>query len=393
VELNRAYRRRPREAARAELSPQVLSDLIGGIYDCALRPAGWVGMLSAINRELSFSSSALGVHPLRSGVPAVGAHAGMDAEWLSIGDKYVRDVEELWGGVTRIQQYPLDEPVVASHLPTYSQRHSNRYYQEILEPRGVVDATLVAVAREPRLLGYLAFNRHRSIGTVGEREAGAIRLLAPHFRRAVTISNLFDLKTVEVATFTSALDALAFGVVLVDEALRIVHANRAAEAAFAEGDPVNLVRGTLRLSGASSQAALARAVTLAAKDEVTLGHRGIGIPAARRSGEPAVVHVLPLKGPLRAGLVQRAVAALFIAEPGDNPALPINALTLFYDLTPAEAGVFKLICAGRKLTDIALALGISRGTAKTHLLHIFQKTGCTRQLDLVLLATSLSLPL
>jgi DNA-binding CsgD family transcriptional regulator len=240
----------------------------------------------------------------------------------------------------------------------------------------------------------MAFDRHSSAGKIGEPEMGAMRLLAPHFRRAVTISNLFDLKAVEVATFTSALEAFAFGILLVDETLGVVHANPAAEAMIAKGEPIGSTRGRLALAEAASQSALESAVAQAARDEAALGQRGIGIPASRIAGKPAVIHVMPLRRrAMLGGMVQRAVAALFIVPPGNTLVLPMNALALLYDLTPAEARIFELVCAGKTQTEIASELGIGRSTIKTHLLHVFEKTGCKRQLDLLKLATSLSLPL
>jgi DNA-binding CsgD family transcriptional regulator len=371
----------------------MLSDLIGAIYDCALNPANWESALARVSRELSFFSSVLGIYPLRAGPHIVNVGYGLDANWRSVIERYTPDMEELWGGAQRLQNHPLDEPILASQCASPAQRRSNRYNREVLIPRGVIDAVGVAVAREPALLGYMAFDRHHSAGPIGETELRTMRLLAPHFRRAVTISNLFDLKSVEVASFTAVLDGLAPGIVLVDERLAILHANPAAEAMLAAGDPIRSVRGALALTGTASQAALEAAVAQAARDEAALGQRGIGIPAARRSGEPAVVHLMPLRRrEMRGGLVQRAVAALFIV-PGSIPSLPMNALALLYDLTPAEVRVFELVCAGRTPAEIAAEHGLARSTVKTHLLHVFEKTGCKRQLDLVKLAMSLSLPL
>jgi DNA-binding CsgD family transcriptional regulator len=104
--------------------------------------------------------------------------------------------------------------------------------------------------------------------------------------------------------------------------------------------------------------------------------------------------VLPLRrGEIRPGLVQRAAAALFIAPTASAPRLPTDALVLLYDLTPAEARIFELICDGRTQADIAALLGIAPSTVKTHLLRVFEKIGCRRQVDLVKLAASFSLPL
>jgi DNA-binding CsgD family transcriptional regulator len=120
---------------------------------------------------------------------------------------------------------------------------------------------------------------------------------------------------------------------------------------------------------------------------------GIGIPTRLSDGEPCVIHVLPLKrGELRRGLAPRATAAVFVTPANALPTMPRDALALLYDLTPAEARVFELICAGDTQTEIGQTLGIARSTVKTHLLRVFEKTGCGRQVDLETLAASLSLP-
>ena len=45
------------------------------------------------------------------------------------------------------------------------------------------------------------------------------------------------------------------------------------------------------------------------------------------------------------------------------------------------------------VADVAAVLGISEATVKTHLQHIFAKTGASRQSDLVKMAASYASPL
>jgi DNA-binding CsgD family transcriptional regulator len=209
----------------------------------------------------------------------------------------------------------------------------------------------------------------------------------------VTISNLFDLQAVKSVALGSALDGLACGVLLVDEHLGLVHANRAAEAMLSEGDTLQAAKGLITLSAELSQVALQRAVRQSADDESALGQYGIGIPAAGE-GESAVIHVFPLaRRRPRPGVTPQAVAALFVVPAKGLVGAPIDALTLLYDLTPAEARIFELVCAGKSIDSIADLLGIAKSTVKTHLGHVFEKTACKRQADLLSLAAGLSMPI
>jgi two-component system nitrate/nitrite response regulator NarL len=51
-------------------------------------------------------------------------------------------------------------------------------------------------------------------------------------------------------------------------------------------------------------------------------------------------------------------------------------------LTPREREVVQHVCAGMKNKEIALALSITSGTVKVHLMHIFEKTGVKDRFEL-----------
>ena len=372
-----------------------ISEIIGAIYDCVLDPGKWEGVLASLNREVNCVNAVLGVVPLRRGAQTANVTVGYDREWLdaAVTDIYRAESVKLWGGPERADQFPLDEPIVRSQLPAFRMRHDNRYFRDLLEPRGISDAALITLARDAQLLGYVCFSRHVSAGEIGAAEVNTLRLLGPHLRRAVTISNLFDMKAIEAATFASVFDSFSFGVVLVDPQLGIVHANAIASSMLATHDPIELQRGVLATRERAANAALQRAVRLASDDAVAMGARGIGIPARRVMGDPCVIHVLPLKhGEVRRGLSQRATAALFIAPAAVPTQMPSDALALLYDLTPAEKRICELIAGGHRQNEIATTLGIARSTVKFHVLSIFEKTGCRRQVDLLKLANSLRSP-
>jgi DNA-binding CsgD family transcriptional regulator len=90
-------------------------------------------------------------------------------------------------------------------------------------------------------------------------------------------------------------------------------------------------------------------------------------------------------------LQRTAVAAVFIGAPPDAQE-GADALAAAFGLTAAETKVLAGLCAGRTLIETAGALDITRPTAKTHLEHIFLKTGLTRQAELMRLWTGLISP-
>ena len=376
----------------AHPSAESISALIGIIYDCVLDPTKWSSVLDAIGREFAFAGSMLGVLRVSTGAIAIQANAGFAPEWVARVAEFGDEISAIWGGPKRLLEYPIAEPLVQSET-LGAAGFATRYYREWGQPQGLIDQVAILLIRDPVSLGNVAFGRHESAGPIGKYEVEGLRLLAPHIRRAITISDLFEMRSIEAASFGMVLDSLKFGVVLVDENLGIVHSNAAATDMLIAGDPIRSEKGALTLFMPAAQAALERAVRQGAHDDAILGAHGVGIPARRVEGEPCVVHVLPLRrGEVRRGFSKRVAAALFIAPAMSPPRMPTDGLALLYDLTPAEARVFEMIAAGATQAVIAATLGIAPSTVKTHILHLFAKTGSKRQLDLVKLAASLSVP-
>jgi DNA-binding NarL/FixJ family response regulator len=76
---------------------------------------------------------------------------------------------------------------------------------------------------------------------------------------------------------------------------------------------------------------------------------------------------------------QRLVAAVLDPQPG----APTRADGLPDDLSPREAEVLRLIAAGLSNHEIAAALFVSTATVKTHINHIFSKTGARDRAQVV----------
>lgn len=367
--------------------PQGLSDLIGAIYDCALQPSNWRLVLDTIIERFVFASAVLDIVRPDSATSSVQVVAGIDTEYFTLFGHYIADSIEMWGGRAVLETWPLEEPAVANQIIPIERKRKNRYFIDVLAPRGFTDGVVLPLARDKNLFCYLGLNRHVSFGDVTPDVVDGLRLLAPHLRRAVTISNLLDLHAVERATFASVLDAMTSGVVLVGEDLDILHANPAAGAMLSKGTVVADRQGRLQARGPHAQMAMTAAVKIAAQDETKLTRRGIGVPAQGLGGEASVLHVMPLTGGnIRPGLFQRAVAAVFVS-PVDRPLqAPIDAMALLYDLTPAESKVLASLSQGHSLAETAAALGVANSTVKTHVLRIFDKTGRNSQAQLVALA-------
>jgi DNA-binding CsgD family transcriptional regulator len=116
------------------------------------------------------------------------------------------------------------------------------------------------------------------------------------------------------------------------------------------------------------------------------------VPLKARTGERYVAHVLPLTSGARrkAGISYCAAATVFVHKAALDLPSPPEAIVQEYKLTPSELRVLFAIVEVGGVPEVADALGISETTARTHLKHLFEKTGASRQVDLVKLLAGYS---
>ncbi|MBN9221113.1 MAG: helix-turn-helix transcriptional regulator [Mesorhizobium sp.] len=372
---------------------ELLSLLIGLIYDCAIDPSNWERTLAEIRRSLGFCNGMFTVWTAPNGLPILNVTSGIADDYARRIPEHGADIVAQWGGAERIASFAVGEPKVLSREREQGIWADTPYYRDWIEPQGIIDLMAIPITRDRDTTCSVGFARHHSQGAIGEREVALARLLVPHIQRAVAISRILDVKTLAAANLVAALDAVAAGVVLVDRERGILCANKAARAMFTGGGPVIDQRGTLALGSAAGTTALRQAMSQAHGLGETPDRRGTDIPAIRPDGSPAVVHVLPLsQGALRPNLAPGASAAIFIAPATGLTQPSGETVAALFDLTPAETRVYLAISDGKTLAETAKALGISHATAKTHLLRLFAKTGTHRQAELVRLAGSFATP-
>ena len=369
------------------------SRLVGGIYDAVVDQTLWSDAIDAIRREFRFHIAVMAVVKLPGGEFVVHAANNIPDQFLRTFAQYGEDIIEMWGGTQAVARLPLEEPMVMTEVrPIHLWQHI-RYYTEWIKPQGLVDQVAMVLANDRATNANLGLGCHASRGPVEPETLADLRLLAPHLRRAVNISRLLDMTTNAAATFEAALAAMASGAVLVNADMKIVYANPIAQRMLQAGDPIRTAAGRLELTQVLVPGQLETAVAAAAQPEVKFGRRGIGIPTRKRDGTPLVLHVLPLeqRSP-RTGAPWKSVAAVFLADTGGQAAVPIDALSLLFELTPMEARVLELTATGHSSREAAEALGVAPSTIKTHMLNLYEKTGRHRREDLVRLASEVSLP-
>jgi DNA-binding CsgD family transcriptional regulator/PAS domain-containing protein len=375
-------------AERAEA--ERIFEFIGAIYDCAIDPARWDATLDDLRRYLECANVVLAAADLTTGEIRLQKALGIDPHWLARVPEVSADLIALYHTVPGFADWPIDEPMCPSRHGDMRLVQANRYYRDWARPQGLIEAVAVFLMRSREWTAEIGFGRHESAGWVTDREIRILRLLAPHLRRAVAISDLIDMKSIESESLGHALDALSVAIVLVDGKGKIVHANAAASRMFERGSPIESVRGTLRAVDATAWERLRHMI---AEDQAPTD-RAMGVALRGVDGGVATAHVLPLAlGTHRGRLFPAARAAIFIATRLKLPFDRLQAVADAFGLTPAETRLLERMMQGDTLAEAAAAMNVAMTTVRTHRSRLLAKTGVQRQASLVALAHQLVPPI
>lgn len=374
------------------LSDRQLSELIGMIYDCAIDPDRWPPTLAAICQSIGCGSGFILLVDLEQSHHKFAYSWGLGPDWE---ERYFAYSDQLTGfySLAFSRQYgPDGEPLIMSRFIDLTGLNGKRIYEDLRRTLSITDVMQTVVLREARRIAILTASRHQNDGTLMDQDAATMRLLAPHVRRAVKIIDILDANKIEADSLAATLDTFIAGVLIVGEKGRILHANDAARRMLSAREPIAAIDGILSARNAAANEELSAAIRLARDNEAQIGSSGLGVPL--RCDEPSVAHILPLaRGNVRTRLMPQATAAVFITRAERESSVDIRALVRIFDLTAAEIRLLEQLTRNATLADAAKTLRISQETARTHLAHIFSKTGVSRQADLLTLVDRLAPPI
>jgi DNA-binding CsgD family transcriptional regulator len=365
-----------------------LSDLINDIYDRAFDPAGWPATLHRICARIEADTAALYLVDYQDPQPRLFAQWGMPDQhvetWRS---KFGADVAALHREIAIRSASNPDEPGVYTRLFSPQERADSRIFREWARPLGICDVVSVSLTTTPQRMGLLAATRHDRVGIATDREIALMRLLTPHIRQSVRLSDLLDMQRLETETLKGTIDSLAASVVVVSSGSEILQTNTVARRMLDAGRPLRSLDGRLATGDPESSEVLRLAI---ARSIAALGagleSRAATVAVGIMDGRAMFANVLAIGGSRTASRSASDAVALVIVSPADVAAtVVLDGLATTYGLTIAERQILQHVALGRGAVEAATAMGISANTAKSHLQQVFRKTGVTRTPELVAL--------
>jgi DNA-binding CsgD family transcriptional regulator len=354
-------------------------DLVDRIYESSFVPELWPGILDALSN----------IAGARGGV-LFAAHSKV-LNWTAsanLADTFKSYVVDGWlRRCTRracLLTHTHPGFLVEHDLWKQEELESNPIYRDFLLPRGLGWSAGTALTMPTGDNIVFSLERDFAKGPVERERIGVLDQLRPHLARSALVSARLRLEHARGAADTLALIGLP--AVVLDQDGAVMWANQLAEqlpdfvhwrtnnrVAFVDAAANVLLGEAIRESGAGAE-------------------RNVqSFPARNGDGTSTrVAHVLPIRRTAR-DIFERCATVVVLTPVTLSQAPPVELVRSLFDLTPAEARIARSLSAGETLDDIAETGGVSRNTVRTQLRGVMEKTGCTRQAELVSLLANLSL--
>lgn len=253
--------------------------------------------------------------------------------------------------------------------------HQSGAYQRWMAPFGLADMIGGVIHRsETGVCLFVAF-RDEAAGLADIEAKRRLDALLPHLATAIARHKPASDTSALVELFAE----LTSPVLVVDSRMRVVHRNRSADEMLGEGDALAIYGNTLTVRDPHAKEALERALAQIGGADA----EAFAIMVKRGESRCCVMHVLPLS---------KGLSALFMRRLALNSSESGEVAAGVFGLTARESSVLLAIAEVGGVPATARALGLSEGTVKGYLKSIFQKTGATRQADLVKLVLALESP-
>lgn len=253
--------------------------------------------------------------------------------------------------------------------------HHSGAYQRWMAPFGLVDFVGGVIHRsETGACLFVAF-RDACAGVADAAAKRRLDALLPLLADAIA----HRVQSADASALEELFDELTPPVLVVDSKMRIAHRNRSADDILGEGDALAVAGDTLMMRDPRAREALERALAGSGGADA----EAFAIMVKRGESRCCVMHVLPLANGLSVLFLRRLAPA---RDEGGAVAAEL------FGLTARERSVLLAIAEVGGVPATARALGLSEGTVKGYLKSIFQKTGATRQADLVKLVLALESP-
>lgn len=364
-------------------------ELIECIYRAGVEPEAWQAVAETLSKRLDDAACMIAFLLPGEGGMWPRYTVGLDPDYV---DRYTQTLFEGVPWSTKFIHRFVDRFGTMGEVLGHVDLAASPFYREWLEPQGlgaVWPAGHSLIDGRGEVAGGISFYRQEGRPDFTDAELAELDAFVPHLRRAFQTHLALHAAQMLRGALAEAVDLLPTGLILLDQRRNIVLKNRGADRILKLSDGVRCDGGGPSADDARENAELQVLIADALDSSrggqaVSTGFLAISRPSGKKSFATMVAPLLGGGGTVRGD----AAVAILIADPDAGRIQDSEVLAALYSLTHSEAELVRLLSEGLSLEEVAERRGVSMNTARSHLKHVFAKTGTSRQGELLRLVLS-----
>ncbi len=374
-----------------DLSPDAEAKVVELIYAAALDPALWPKAMDAVADSVGgFTSTLSRLDVLHAGGESILSRS--DPRFLEVYDEY-RSVN-----VFMI----LSEPEKAAYFRNWRAKvlteadcidwdeyQRSDFCHGYMLPRGVNAAMFIRLELSETKVAALNIGRAISRGRFESQNLEAATRLQPHLIRAYKFGRALAVNHGPERDLAEALRASVQPIYLVDDAGVISLTNTAGERLLTKHKGLTVLHGRLVAQHSETARRLEQLIDAATASGGAQIGGAMNIPSPGHR-LPLALQVTPIPRALIPSFGLPRTALVCVTDLESEIRSPEAELRALFGLTLAESKVATAIFDGMSMREASEQLGVALNTVRFQLARVYEKTGVTRQAELVKMMMRLS---
>ena len=359
-------------------------ELIEQIYDAAVDQKQLSRVLETLIQSTNSLSDFIYACHRRTHKVRLLADPGLLPDTFDLYEQYYASIDP-WNAY--LLSHPAGEVTLSQQVLTDCELQKTEFYNDFLKPLDLFYSVGGIFSVSGDWTYTFGIQRSRNQGAYGEA-APLITTLFPHLKRAIGMAEKFHGLNGCLDASRNAMDQLAFGVMLLDDSLRVQYLNKHLAEIIREQRILTISCDRPRSVDYQENQVL-QCFLSANQDPGNNRERAGSHPCSMSLGRPESGGQLTLFArPSRrqTGFLQESddTASVVVFVFSDNNATtPGIIFREIYGLSPMQSVVCEKLVEGLTLREIADLLGVKKETVRSHLKMIFQRTGVRRQSELI----------
>ena len=291
--------------------------------------------------------------------------------------------------IPRLRKLPDSRIVHVTDLYTKLERKTSPAYNEALA-RGGKDSLNVRLDGPEGSRIVFVIGDSIEPGSWSSAQLGMLERLLPCLRQYVRVRHALAEAGALGTSLAALLGNTHAGVIQLDRDGQIVETNDQARALLRRGEGLSDRDGFLRASSPEENTALKRMLARALPPFGGQGESGSMTVSRSTALQPLVLHVTPVADRDSDYRVWRVAALVLTVDPASQARISPAFVSATLGLTRTEGLVAVLLAEGRTVRQIAQGTAREESTIRWHVRRIFDKLGCSRQLEVAQLVLALA---